>query len=93
MADRDPTFLTSCQPEKILALMANLYPTLTPREGACIFWTCIGLTKKEIAVRLDISESTVKFHIKSVFKKQEFSSMRDVKTSFFTNIILLHSLR
>jgi DNA-binding CsgD family transcriptional regulator len=91
MAALDPTRFKLYQPEQITNLMKSIYPTLTPREGICLFWTCVGLTKKEIADPLGISENTVKFHINSAINKQETSSIRDIKISFLTNIILFYS--
>lgn len=88
MATHDPTCFKSYQPDQVAMLMKNIYPTLTPREGVCLFFSCLDLTKKEIADRLGISENTVRFHIKSVLDKQSLPSMRDVKVSFLTNIIL-----
>jgi DNA-binding NarL/FixJ family response regulator len=73
---------------KVTKLMKKLYPTLTPREGACLFWTCLNLTKKEVGRRLFISENTVKFHLSSVSCKQDSSSMRDIKTAFLANVVV-----
>lgn len=88
MAMLDPICFSSHQPEKISALMKNLYPALTPKEGLCLFWACLDLTKMEIAQRLSVSENTVKTHIKSGLKKQKITSLREIKTSFLANIII-----
>ncbi|MBX9486163.1 hypothetical protein J8Z82_14865 [Yersinia enterocolitica] len=73
---------------KITKLMKNLYPSLTPQEGACLFWTCLNLTKKEVGSRLFISENTVKYHLKSVICKHEVNSMRDIKNAFLANLVI-----
>lgn len=91
MAMSDLTHFKSYQPEQVAILMQNIYPTLTRREGMCLFFACLNLTKKEIAARLGISENTVRYHIKSVLEKQNNLSMRDMKISFLTNIILFSS--
>ncbi|PJE81966.1 helix-turn-helix transcriptional regulator [Yersinia kristensenii] len=91
MAVCDPTRFKSYQPEQVAMLMQDIYPTLTRREGMCLFFACLDLTKKEIADRLGISENTVRYHIKSVLDKQNNLSMRDMKISFLTNIILFFS--
>lgn len=79
--------------KKITALMQNIYPTLTPRECQCLFWTCLNLTKKEVGSRLAISENTVKYHLKVAIEKQEFPfmTMRDIKTEFLANLVI-HAL-
>lgn len=43
--------------------------TLTPRELEVMRMVTAGLRNKEIAVRLDITEGTVKFHLHSIYEK------------------------
>jgi len=74
--------------KKITTLMKKIYPTLTDRESLCLFWMCLNLSKKEVARKLTISENTVKYHIKSVLEKQDNLSLRDIKITFLTNVIL-----
>ncbi|MCF1165452.1 helix-turn-helix transcriptional regulator [Yersinia pseudotuberculosis] len=74
--------------EKVTQLMKKIYPSLTPKEAECLFWTCLNLTKKEVGRRLSISENTVKYHLKSVSCKQEHPSMRDIKTAFLANVVV-----
>lgn len=74
--------------QKVTHLMLNIYPSLTPREGQCLFWCCLNLTKKEIADRLRISENTVKSHLKTAIEKQEVAAMRDIKTAFLANLVI-----
>ena len=48
-------------PSEILAGASNLH--LTERQWEILGMVCMGLTNKEIARRLDLSVSTVKFHV------------------------------
>jgi DNA-binding CsgD family transcriptional regulator len=43
--------------------------SLTPRESEVLTLLSEGLPNKQIALRLQISEHTVKFHIASIFAK------------------------
>ncbi len=45
------------------------YETLTPRETEILQQMTLGLTNKQIALALGISEHTVKYHISSVYTK------------------------
>jgi len=52
--------------------MAGLEKThLTTREGEVLRAVVDGATSREIGQRLDISENTVNFHLKNMFKKLE----------------------
>jgi DNA-binding NarL/FixJ family response regulator len=42
---------------------------LSPREHATLMWLCGGLTNKEIATLMDITDSSVKSMTKQVFAK------------------------
>lgn len=88
MATFDPIRFEAYQPEQVVMLMEHIYPALTQKEGLCLFFSCLDLTKKEIADRLGVSENTVKYHMKSVIKKQLHLSMRDMKISFLTRVVL-----
>jgi len=46
-----------------------IYEALTPRELEVLEVLAEGLSNRAIALRLGISEHTVKFHISSVFAK------------------------
>ena len=50
----------------------------SPREYQVLGLAAQGLTNKEIAYRLGISERTVQFHIKSIFNKTTTSSRTEV---------------
>lgn len=50
------------------AAPATAHP-LSPREHEVLSLAALGLTNKEIAYRLGISERTVQFHMNSVFNK------------------------
>jgi len=43
--------------------------SITPREKEVLRLVCEGLSNKEIALRLSLSEQTVKSHLSSLFKK------------------------
>jgi len=47
----------------------NMLDTLTPRENEFLQLLAQGLANKQIALELEISEHTVKFHISSIYSK------------------------
>ncbi len=49
---------------------------LTAREWEVVHWVSRGMTNKEIARQLDISDTTVKTHLQHVFKKLEIRRRR-----------------
>lgn len=60
------------------AELSGLCPTgalaLTPREVQCLRWTALGKADNEIAIILDISIPTVRFHLKNAAQKLGASS-------------------
>jgi NarL family two-component system response regulator YdfI len=52
----------------------ELLEPLTPREHEVLRMLALGLANKEIAVRLNISEHTVKFHVAAILGKLAASS-------------------
>lgn len=52
----------------------SLTEKLTPREAQIVAAIEEGLTNKDVAVRLDISLETVKYHIKHIYEKLEVNS-------------------
>lgn len=48
--------------------------SVTPREKEVLKLVCEGLSNKEIALRLSLSEQTVKSHLNSLFKKFDVKS-------------------
>lgn len=53
---------------------AQLVENLTPREAQIAAAIEEGLTNKEVAVRLDVSLETVKYHIKHIYEKLQVNS-------------------
>ncbi len=54
-------------------LPLKLQETLTDREREITTWVMRGMTNKEIAMQLNISEKTVKAHLRNIFQKLEVS--------------------
>lgn len=61
-----------------LALLRYRLDALTPRERQVIGYVTAGLTNKQIARELDLSEITVKIHRGAVMKKMEAQSLADL---------------
>ncbi len=55
---------------------------LTPKEKEIISFVCEGLSNKEIAHRLNISESTIKAHLHRIFKKLNIQSRTQLVSIF-----------
>jgi DNA-binding NarL/FixJ family response regulator len=81
--------LTALEPETALALSRPPLDTielepgeeeLTPRESEVLRMMTAGLSNREIASALGISEHTVKFHITSIFGKLGTSSRTEAVT-------------
>lgn len=53
---------------------------LTPREGQVLALVASGLTNREIAYRLGLSDRTVQFHLNGVFNKTGASSRTEAVT-------------
>lgn len=60
--------------------LAELVEPLTPRESEVLQMLASGLANKEIAVRLAISEHTVKFHVASILGKMGAASRTEAVT-------------
>lgn len=52
----------------------QLSDNLTPRESQIVLAIEEGLTNKEVAIRMDISLETVKYHIKNIYDKLQVNS-------------------
>jgi DNA-binding NarL/FixJ family response regulator len=48
---------------------APVFQSLTPRETEVLLTMALGLTNKEIAVKLDLSENTIKGYVKEILGK------------------------
>jgi DNA-binding NarL/FixJ family response regulator len=67
--------LSSTQPDEgSLPTVAPEIDALTPREREVLEMLASGLSNKEIAWRMKISEHTVKFHVASIFAKLDVST-------------------
>jgi len=64
-----PEFLESGLPSSMISEDYDLVETLTPRESEVLELVAQGLANKQIALELDISEHTVKFHISAIYRK------------------------
>lgn len=52
----------------------EVYSDLTVRENEVLRWIALGVSNKEIASKLDISEKTVKNHLSNIFQKLRVNS-------------------
>jgi two-component system nitrate/nitrite response regulator NarL len=57
--------------------------SLTSREQEIASLVCVGLSNKEIARRLELTEGTVKVHLHNIFQKTQVSN----RTAF---VALMH---
>jgi RNA polymerase sigma factor (sigma-70 family) len=60
--------------ERCLDVKENKLPALTQREKEIIELICEGLSNKEIATKLSVSENTVKATLNRIYKKYKISS-------------------
>jgi DNA-binding NarL/FixJ family response regulator len=68
--DGEPILSTSATTALLERLRGETHAeTLTPREGEVLRHVAAGLTNKAIALKIGISEHTVKFHLGSVMSK------------------------
>jgi len=61
-----------------IAHFRDRYQQLTPREREVMEWVVSGLLNKQIAVRLNISEITVKLHRHQVMEKMKAESLAEL---------------
>lgn len=60
----------------LVAPLAPLSVRLSPRESASLHWSAAGKTSWETARILDISESTVNFHLRNACRKLQVRGRR-----------------
>lgn len=53
--------------------LSEMQEALTDREQEVVRWVIQGMTNKEIAARLEISDKTVKTHVSNIFSKLKIS--------------------
>ncbi|WP_235277023.1 helix-turn-helix transcriptional regulator [Methylacidiphilum kamchatkense] len=68
------SFLKCCLPKSIQRLESTFLDTLTHREKEILKWIKEGKTNWEISCILNISESTVKYHLKNIFLKLDVTN-------------------
>jgi DNA-binding NarL/FixJ family response regulator len=68
-------------PRQLEALVPPVSVRLTRREHLVYKLLCLGLTNKQIATQLVISENTVRFHLKALYVKLGVSSRIQAATS------------
>jgi DNA-binding NarL/FixJ family response regulator len=56
-------------PGALATITKSANDVLTPRESEVMTLLAEGLSNKEIAVKLEISEHTAKFHVNSILQK------------------------
>lgn len=52
----------------------DLLETLTPREKETLTWLARGVSNKEIAREMDLTESTIKVHVQNILRKLNLHS-------------------
>lgn len=67
----------------------DLYEQLTPREREVAKYVMLGWPNKAIALKLNITDRTVKGHLTNIFSKTAFISRAEL-ASFMTVISLVH---
>ncbi len=70
----DETTIQMSKSEKSNNEISRLFSTLTPTQSKVFMAISEGLLNKQIAFKMDISESTIKTHITAIFKKLNISS-------------------
>ncbi len=68
-----PKVLASSGEKKIVARLSDPLGGLTAREREVLYWLALGLTNKEIAKKMILSEKTVKNHVSRILKKLELT--------------------
>lgn len=62
--------------------IAKIKETLTKKEYEIVYYILKGLSTEELAEKLFIEETTVKFHLKNIFKKLNITSKTDLLSLF-----------
>jgi DNA-binding NarL/FixJ family response regulator len=81
------TDLTGRHKETPIPLLSRSFDCLTPRQKEIVQQISAGISNKEIASRLKVSEKTVKAHLTSIFRKIGVSDR--LKLALFANGINL----
>jgi two-component system, NarL family, response regulator YdfI len=76
--------------EREYSLLNQDVESLTQRELVVLQWLAQGLSNKQIAIKLNISEHTVKFHISSIYTKLGVNNRAEVvRVGVTTGLITL----
>ena len=59
--------------DELQGFLLEMWEVLSAREQEVVTWAVQGMTNKEIATQLGISEKTVKTHLQNVFRKLKVS--------------------
>jgi two-component system, NarL family, nitrate/nitrite response regulator NarL len=77
-----PILVRFVQGETTLSSIENPFSGLTPRESEIIELIADGLSNKLIARQLDISDGTVKLHVKAILRKLQINSRVEAAVMF-----------
>ena len=58
------------------------WESLTPREQEVTALVCLGYTNGQVAVRMQITEAGVKFHLRNVYAKFELKNRAQLRQTF-----------
>jgi len=60
--------------------------TLTDRQEEVVRWVAAGMTNKEIAVKLTISERTVKYHVGQILEKLQLQNRYEIRDYYKSKV-------
>lgn len=84
----NPTLVQSIDNGQDFLKINELREILTKKEFEIVYYAIKGLSNEEIATKLFIEETTIKFHLKNIFKKLNITSKVDLTSLFISPKIL-----